>query len=130
LNLASAEQDLALSQEQLNTAMKSPAHLKQWLKATHRRWLVFNAIELMDALPWPSGIEAFMQVVMTYRDHRRTIDSGRTELVEEPLTGEKVEVPVCKDEGLEVEELDRAIRYLVGQIRERQPGWSLEPAPT
>jgi hypothetical protein len=126
--MADAAPDLALSQEQLNTAMRSPVHLKQWLDATHRRWLVFNAVELMDALPWPSGVDAFMQVVMAYRDHRRTIESGRTELVEEPLTGERVEVPVYKDEGLEVEELDRAIRYLVGQIREKRPEWSLEQA--
>jgi SAM-dependent MidA family methyltransferase len=127
--MADAAPDRALSQEQLNTAMRSPTHLKQWLDVTHRRWLVFNAMELMDALPWPSGVEAFMQVVMAYRDHRRTIDSGRTELVEEPLTGEMVEVPACKDENLEVEELDRAIRYLVWQIREKMPGWSLERTP-
>jgi SAM-dependent MidA family methyltransferase len=127
--MADAAPDRTLSQEQLNTAMRSPTHLKQWLEATHRRWLVFNAMELMDALPWPSGVEAFMQVVMAYRDHRRTIDSGRTELVEEPLTGEQVEVPVCKDENLEVEELDRALRYLVAEIRAKMPAWSLERAP-
>jgi hypothetical protein len=127
--MADATPDRTLSQEQLNTAMRSPAHLKQWLEVTHRRWLVFNAMELMDALPWPSGVEAFMQVVMAYRDHRRTIESGRTELVEEPLTGEMVEVPICKDENLEVEELDRAIRYLAGQIREKRPEWMLGTPP-
>jgi hypothetical protein len=58
-----------------------------------------------------------------------TADSGHTKLVEEPLTGEMVEVPICKEESLEVEELDRAIRYLVGQIREKRPKWRLEQAP-
>jgi len=86
-------------------------------------------MELIEALPWPTGVEAFMQVVMAYRDHRRTIDSGRTEPVEDPDTHEVIAVPVYKDEGLEVEELDRAIRYLVAQMRERQPGWNLEQAP-
>lgn len=97
-----------------------------WLPRT--RELYFNGVELLDALPWPFGVEAFMQVVMAYRDHRRTIESGRAELVKEP-TGEAVELPVYKDETLEVEELDRAIRYLVAQIREKQPDWRLEQSP-
>lgn len=127
--MTDAGADMALSQEQINTAMRGPDHLKYWMEASGRRWLVLNGLELVEALPWPSGVEAFMQVVMAYRDHRRTIDSGRTELVEEPVSGEMVDVPVYKDENLEVEELDRAIRYLAGQIREKLPDWSLEQAP-
>jgi len=122
---AEAATDIQLSQAAIQTALKDPDHLKRWLDASSRRWMVFNGIDLIDALPWPSGVEAFMQVVMAYRDHRRVMDSGRTEIVEDPTTGEMVEVPVPKDESLEVEELDRAIRYLVAQLLEKDPDWRL-----
>lgn len=121
---------MQLSQEQINVAMKSPDHLKQWLDKTNRRWIVFSGMDLVEALPWPGGVEAFMQVVMAYRDHRRAVWTGRTQRVagRHPKTGESFdqEVKVMKGEALEVEELDRAVRYLVAQILERDPNWSLE----
>jgi len=112
-----------LSPEAINTAMKSPEHLKLWLEKSGRRWLVLNGLDLVDALPWPSGVEAFVQIVMAYRDHRATIDTGRVEEID--VEGTKRRVPVMKGELLEVEELDRAIRYLIGEITRRDPTWDV-----
>jgi hypothetical protein len=123
---------MALSQAQIDTAMKSPQHLRAWLDASGRRWLVLNGMDLVDAVqhPWPAGVLRFMQTVMAYRDHRRTIWTGRTQRVtgHHPATGEPLdqEVKVMKGEALEIEELDRAIRYLTSQILERDPSWSIE----
>lgn len=117
---------LLVSHTGWDTAMKSVDHLKQWLDASGRRWLVFNALDLADALTYPEGHETFRTLVEAYRDHRRTIDSGRTETLTHPATGKAVEVPVFKDESLEIEELDRAIRYLVSQMYARNPTWSLD----
>ena len=117
---------MALSQEQINTAMQSPEHLRQWLDASERRWIVFNGIDLVEALPWPHGVELFMQLVMIYRDHRRAIWTGREKNVLDRVSGKEVTVKVYKGEKLEVEELDRAIRYLTAQILELDPSWSIE----
>ena len=60
-----------LTKEQIDTAMKSPEHLRGWLEASGRRWLVFDGIELIKALPWPAGVDALMQIIAAYRDERR-----------------------------------------------------------
>jgi hypothetical protein len=84
----------------------------------------------VDALTWPYGVEMLMQVVGAYRDYRRTIKTGRTRRLTgvSAVTGEPydVEVEVCKDEHLEIEELDRAVRYLITQLLERDSNWTLE----
>jgi len=46
-----------------------------------------------------------------------------------PVTKEQVKVPQMKEETLEVEELDRVIRYLIGQVTEKDPTWKLENPP-
>jgi hypothetical protein len=117
--------NMQLSQEQINTAMKSPQHLREWLDASGRKWIVFNGVDLIDALPWPGGVETFMQVVMAYRDHRRGVWTGREETQKDPKTGKAVPVKIMKDESLETEELDRAIRYLVTEMMRRNQNWSL-----
>ena len=105
-------------------AIRDKAHLKRWLQASGRQWLVFNALDLVDALPWPDGIDLFMQVVARYRNHRASIDTGRTKMEQNPTTGEDVEVSIFKGETLEVEELDLVIRYLVDQIHEKDSLWT------
>ncbi len=115
-----------LSPEQLAVAMKDPGHLKQWLEASGRRYMVFPAMELVDALPWPGGHEALLQIIAAFRDHRRVMETGRYAFEEHPVTHEKVKVPVYKSELLEPEEVDRAIRYLVERMLEHDPSWSLE----
>lgn len=116
------------SEAQMRVSMQHPEHLKSWLVASGRRWLVINALELVDALPWPAGVDAFLQIVAAYRDHRGAMPSGRMEVIAHP-NGESITVPVMKGETLEVEELDRAIRYLIGQITAKDSTWKLENPP-
>lgn len=108
----------------LRVSIKDPEHLKRWLDESGRRFLVFDAIDLVDSLPFPEGVETFMQVVACYRDHRAAKPSGRTETHKNPL-GEKFETTIYKTDVLEVEEMDRAIRYLVNQITQKMPDWDL-----
>jgi len=117
------------SEAQMRVAMQSPEHLKRWLEASGRRWLVLDAMALVEALPWPAGVEAFLQIVAAYRDHRAVQPSGRLEVIFNPVTKERVKVPQMKEETLEVEELDRVIRYLIGQVTEKDPTWKLENPP-
>lgn len=108
-----------------NIAIKDPDHLKRWLEATGRRWLVFDTLELVDSLPYPEGLDYLMQIIACYRDYRRAIPSGSTEKIIEPTLGHEVERMLYKDETLEVAELDRAIRYLVRMITEKDQSWNL-----
>ena len=71
-----ANEELPLTPEQVKTALKDPKHLKRWLDATDRRWLVLSGMDLVDALPWPDGAAALMQVIACYRDHRRVVPTG------------------------------------------------------
>lgn len=119
------EKEMATSR----TAMAVPAHLKAWLKASGRAWLVINGDELVDALPWPGGVQEVMDLVSMLARHRATKPSGRFGQVKDPLTKEMVDIPVMKTEVLEPDELDRAIRYLVAQMRQHDPDWSLETTP-
>lgn len=113
-----------LSQQQLNTGMKSPQHLKKWLAESGREWIVINSSDWVDALPFPDFHNLFMQMCARYGAYRATLESGRTKLVETEK-GE-VEFPVMKAQTLEIEELDSAIRYLIRQASELDSNWSLE----
>ena len=122
-----------LTQEAIRTAMKNPDHLKEWMQESDRRWMVFNTKDLIDALPWPSGARALAEIIAVYRDHRMTINTGRTKVEKQlnQVTGQEVEidVPVYKDETLEIEELDRAIRHLIRIASEKDPNWNLQNQP-
>lgn len=109
--------------------MKSPDHLKRWLAASGRQWLIFNALDLVDALEWPAGVDRLQQLVASYGEHRSTIATGRTERNPDPTTGQEVEVPVYKGELLEREELDRCVRFLVAQLIAKDPTWKLTNPP-
>lgn len=54
-------------------AMKSPAHLKRWLDETGRMYLILRSDHLVDALPFPDGLELFIQVLEAYRQQRRAL---------------------------------------------------------
>lgn len=125
----STDPRVRLSHAAMATAMKSPQHLKQWLDASGRRWLVFSGHDLIESLTYPEGHEMLMLIVAAYRDYRRTIETGVIEEMVHPDTRQKVAVPLTKGELLETDELDRAIRYLVAQMYERNPSWSLESEP-
>lgn len=110
-------------------SMQDKGHLKRWLRATERTWMVFNAIELVDALRWPDGIDALMQIIACYRDHRASIPSGRSEVQVDSVSGKEVRVDLCKTETFEVEELDCVVRALIKRIKERKPEWNLGQPP-
>ena len=97
----------------LKTALANPESLCTWLAESGRRWLVFDSVDLVKSLPWPDGVQALMEIIACYRDHRRAIPVGRA-------------AGAMKDEHLEIEELDRCIRHLIGQASERDPNWRLE----
>ncbi len=118
-----------LSKRIFNVSIKSKKHLRDWLEQSGRRWLLFDGLDLIDSLRFPEGVDDLMRVVAAYRDHRCSKFSGRTERQVEPTLGKTVEVPINKTELLEVEEMDRAIRFLIRQCSERFPSWRLENPP-
>ena len=104
-------------------AIASPEKLKEWLSASGRSWLIFNGPQLIDSLPWPEGVNVFMQLVDAYRDHRRALPTGESETIS------GVKVACYHDDTLTLPELDRCIRFLVGQATALDPTWSLEKDP-
>lgn len=123
--LSMAEQTKRL----LRVSLKDPEHLKRWLQETGRRWMVLDSLDLVDSLPWPGGVDALIQILACYRDHRQGIPSGRTEKMKDPTLGQDVQVPIMKTDALEIEEMDRAIRHLIRQASEKDPTWKLENPP-
>lgn len=117
------------AQRLFNVAIKDPEHLKRWLQESGRTWLIFNTNDLVDALPFPDGLDTLIQIIACYRDHRSIMPSGRVEKQVNPVTGKEVEVPLSKSDKLEVAELDRAIRFLINQITETEPSWNLQQPP-
>ena len=126
---ATVKSPIELSEAQIRTAMKSKEHLKRWVHESGRQWFLLNGDHLVDALPWPSGVEALMQVFACYRDHRAALDTGETQLVEHAITKEMVETPLFYPETLTLTEMDRAIRWMVGRITELDYTWKLTDAP-
>jgi hypothetical protein len=98
------------SEAQMRVALQTPGKLKEWLAQSGRTWLVFNGALLVDSCVWPEGAEAVQLICANYRDHR----AGLKEPMPETLT---------------IEELDRAIRYLVSQASALDPSWKLESDP-
>lgn len=122
-------QEIAFKTALSNISMKSPDHLKEWLGESGRRWLIFDGLDLVDALDFPAGIRSLMEIINQYQAFRGTKMSGRVETFKHPITGDVVERPLPKDSVLEVEEIDRAIRYLVGLISAKDENWSLNNPP-
>ena len=97
------------AQAKLKVAMKDPEHLKKFLRESGRRYIVFDSDILVDALkPWPEAVKLFQHLVTLWSEHRRTLS---------------------KDEELEIEELDRAIRHLITTASQKDPSWSLSNPP-
>ena len=117
------------SERLLRVSLADADQLKAWLEKSGRKWLIFDAIALVDALPFPDGVDTLIQVIACYRDYRSTQPSGRTERIKDPTFGKVIEAPIYKGEMLEVEELDRVIRYLVRQITDKKGTWSLNDEP-
>lgn len=84
-------------------AQTSQDSLKRWLVASGRKYIIFNAEDLVDALNWPDGHRGFQHVVEAYRDYRRTKESNREER-QRTLEGIEVPIKLMKDEVLEPDE--------------------------
>lgn len=108
-----------------NVAMQSPDHLKRWLKATGRLWIALPVDDIVNALPWPDGVAAFIGLIDGFRQHRaaRVVEDYTAE-------GEKYQ-RLCTDK-LELHEWQALVewaqanleaeqqRLVEGQIRHRE----------
>lgn len=110
-------------------SIQDKEHLLRWLEESGRRWLIFNGRDLVNALPFPEGVEDFMRVIACYRQYRRAVPSGEVERQRDPMLGKLIEVAKMKDETLETAELDRVIRYCIGLLTAKDPTWKLENPP-
>ena len=97
------------SQAKFKVAMKDAEHLKRFLRESGRKFIVFDSDILVDALkPWPDSVQLFQHLVTLWADHRRSLS---------------------KSEDLEIEELDRAIRYLITKASQKDSSWLLSNPP-
>lgn len=95
-----------------NVELKDKDHLKKWLKESGRQWLVFNAMDLVESLPFPEGVRMFQMILDYYREYRREKPTGDIRKEDDPINGDICEVPVFHDEVLTNEEIDKAIYFL------------------
>lgn len=116
-----------------SAGIRSPNHLKQWLSASGRRYLLMPMDELVDALPWPEGIETLMGLIECFRQYRcaRVVESRPCER----CAARRDAVKSCTWCGgfgvynrlgtdmLEPDELKAVVEFLVTQIRTTEPTW-------
>ena len=112
-----------LSEEEVRTAMASPEHLVRWLNATGRKFLVFDASDMVRALPWPDGVDYLIQIIAAYRDYRRTKETGYLRL-ERDETGTEVKVAMMKSDALTFDELVNCIEWM--QVKASEAASELE----
>jgi hypothetical protein len=102
-----------LTEEQLRTAIRSPEHLRRWV-LQEAPFVVFKGTDMVDALPYPSGHEAFQHFVSAYRSQR--IDIEDDEQVRrrgvDPISRETLEVPGKKHDMLTVDEFADLVRWV------------------
>lgn len=118
-----------IREAQERVAMRSLDHFRQWLIASGREFLIFNSKDLLNSLEFaPDNLVLVQQIVDCYRQHRLDIPySTRKEI--EPMTGETITVPICKDDTLTIAETDRLVRILASTLFDKVPGWSLDSEP-
>lgn len=102
--------------------LDSPEKLKRWLLETGREYIVLLSADLVDALPWPSGVEALQQIVHAYSQHRRALDAPRLPQLDLALQP-PIQDPSRKAETLDADELEDAIRCLVRDLKKIRPDW-------
>jgi len=121
--------DTDIKQALENISIKSPEHLKKWLIASGRRWLVFDGVDLINSLDYPAGVLSLMQIINSYQAYRSSKMSNRIEKIEHPLTHEIIETALPKCDVLELEELDRCVRYLIGLASTKDINWNINNSP-
>lgn len=95
-----------------NIELKDKDHLKKWLQESGRPFLIFNALDLAEALPFPEGVRMFQMVLNYYREYRMEKPTGDFRKEKDPINGDMCEVPIMHDEVLSQSEIDRAIYFL------------------
>ena len=108
---------MALTAEQARTAIKSPNQLKRWLEESGRRYLVFDSLDLVDALEWPLEVEQLQRLITAYRERRQTIPTGQTEKQKNPATGEVEDITIFKTDVLTDEEKAVLITQLSDELK-------------
>jgi hypothetical protein len=103
-------------QESERVAQTSAEALKKWLVASGRKYLIFNAADLVDALSWPEDHQLLQRIIDSYRNHRRTKETGRFER-QTTFDGEMAPVPVYKTEVLDREEKMDLWKELDSELR-------------
>jgi hypothetical protein len=118
----------------LATAIKDPGHLKRWLIESKRQWVMLKSEDLVDALPWPDGVDILMQVIEAYRQHRVgvPVDYAPCPKLKVHQKGRVCEL--CSNAGevivrsksdlLEVDEMKEACVWLINQILEKDKSWN------
>lgn len=101
--------ELARAQERV--AINDPQKLIQFLQGSDRTFLILHAPTLVRGLPWPSGVEALMQVIAAYNSERHTDPTGFVTDEKVP-GGQLAEAPIFKDDRLWLDEIDAAINQL------------------
>jgi len=111
--------EIERSEARMKTAMQNKAHCLAWLEGTGRKYVIFRSDHLVESFVWPEHGRMLQILIAGYRDHRAAIEHHK----------DRDGLPVCFGETLEVEEIDRAIRYLIGEITAKDPTWKLENDP-
>lgn len=116
------------------TAIKDPGHLKRWLQESGRQWIVLKSSDLIDALPWPDGVDILMQVIEAYRQHRVAIpvDYAPCPKLKVHMKGRVCDLCLnrneiivrSKSDLLEVDEMKEACVWLINQILEKDKTWN------
>ena len=113
------------AQAQHSVAIASREQLLNFLDASSRDWLILNTRQLVEATPFPHGVEVVQQILSWYRDHRAMIGTGRKVRGKHPITGEVLDLEEGHGEALEIAEAERVIRFLLDMLRARDPTWTL-----
>jgi hypothetical protein len=91
-----------------NVALKDPDHLRRWLLASGREFIIFKSSDLVRALPWPDGVEMMIQLVEAYRQERaKEVGHGTT----------------LKSDALELDELKEVVHFVLRKIHAAEPNW-------
>ena len=59
-------------------ALTNPSQLKRWLADSGRRWVIMDAVQLVDALSWPDDVQLLQEIIMAYRTHRAGVLPAET----------------------------------------------------
>lgn len=108
-----------------NVAIQTREQLIRFLHESERKWLVLNTGHLVEALPFPQGVLMVQQIIAWYRNHRATVGTGRKQTVMDPVSRESIVIEEGHGEALEIREAEDVIRFLLDNIRQRDPTWTL-----